>query len=77
MIKVYSEFGPVVLETKDKEEYEKLVKFLESENIEVSLHTPGNDKRKKYYRIVFSYKYDQFHVTDLLRKFKGLNEIYE
>ena len=42
----------------------------------MSLHTPGNDKRKKYYRIVFSYKYDSFHVTDLLRKFKGLNKIY-
>lgn len=42
MIKVYSEFGPVVLETKDKDEYEKLVKFLESKNIEMSLHTPGN-----------------------------------
>lgn len=77
MIKIHSDiFNPIVLETKDKEEYEKIHKFLKSKQIKFTSYTPMEDKRRKYYRILFDSDYDKFHVVDLLREYNGLEKIY-
>lgn len=77
MIKIHADiFSPIVLETKDKEEYEKIYKFLKSKQIKFTSYTPETDKRRKYYRIVFDSKYNKFQVTDYIRECNGLEKIY-